>query len=91
MRQLLKASILAAALTLACATSTAFDNAPRFEIVGREQTRRMDGEISYWLVLGFRDANGYRSERIRVGQMVYLQLKDRSEACLYTNGIRPCQ
>lgn len=81
--------VLLALTMLACTTTT---SAPRFDIVDRDQQRLLNGDIAYFVTLAWREegTGAYRSERIRVGQMTYMQLKDRAEACLYANGIRPC-
>jgi hypothetical protein len=91
MRAILRAGVLGIVFTLACATSTSRDSAPRFEIVDREQARMLNGDIAYYLILGWRERGGaYHSERIRVSHMTFMRLQNRADACLTTAGVGPC-
>jgi hypothetical protein len=92
MRRLLVAAILVAAFVLGFACTSATLAPPRVEIIERVQFRLLNGDIGYLLTVGRRTPDGrWEQVTVRVSQIVFIQLRDRSEACIYAGGqLRPC-
>jgi hypothetical protein len=89
-RWLLRAAIVVASFVLACSVSTI--EPPRVEIVDRAQYRLMNGDIAYFVTVGRRRPDGSWDQiTVRVSHITFIQLRDRSEACVYAGGqLRPC-